>query len=166
MMGRAVRSPSGGGGMAGYRVLGWLLALRAAAALADVGDAVPPPGGGPGVLTVPGVSRRAPATGAPVDAAVAGLGRFADQFRRAVLQPGYNRVFSPLSIGYAFAMLRAAAGGNTATQLDQGFGFPVGGVDEGYNALSRQLGANGTPHPVTEPGPPAEAEAPAAGPTG
>src|SRR5262249_56136356 len=104
------------------------------------------------ILTVPGVSRRIPAAGAPVDAAVAGLGRFADRLRAVALPPGNNGVFSPLSIGYAFAMLRAAAGGDTAVQLDQVFGFPAGGgVHEAYNVLSRQLVTTDGPPPVTEP---------------
>jgi serpin B len=48
-------------------------------------------------------------------------------------------VISPLSIAYAFAMARAGAGGQTAAQLDQVFGFPATGVHDAFNAITRQV---------------------------
>jgi serpin B len=142
--------------MAVFRALRQLLTLAAVAALAGCGQ---PPGEPPGqprvgepeALTLTGVGRQPAAADAPVDAAVAGLGRFADQFRAAVFERGENAVFSPLSIGYAFAMLRAAAAGQTAAQLDRLFGFP-GGVHQAYNALTGQIVTAGGPPPRAAPG--------------
>jgi serine protease inhibitor len=138
--------------MSVFRALRQLLTLAAVAALAGCGQ---PPGqprvGEPEALTLTGVSRQPAAADAPVDATVAGLGRFADQFRAAVFERGQNAVFSPLSIGYAFAMLRAAAAGQTAAQLDRLFGFP-GGVHQAYNALTGQIVTAAGPPPRVAPG--------------
>src|SRR5262249_37911409 len=110
-----------------------------------------PPAGEPEALTLPGVSRQSAGADAPVGAVVAGLGRFADQFRTVALQPGRNAVFSPLSIGYAFAMLRAAAAGQTAAQLDRLFGFPATGLHQAYNSLTGQIVTTGGPPPRAAP---------------
>src|SRR3954452_16203872 len=79
------------------------------------------------MLTAMGVARTAPdpsAPVAPVAAAVTGLG-----YRmRALAGPG-NWVASPLSVAYAFAMLRAGAGPSTAEALERTFQFPATGLD-------------------------------------
>jgi serpin B len=93
-----------------------------------------------------------PARGATATTAtVAGLEAFAANFYRQAAQPGQNFVFSPLSVGYAFAMLRAGAGGNTAAQLDHAFGFPPG-VDAAFQALTAGLVTTTAP-PVASGGP-------------
>jgi serpin B len=134
-------------------ILARMVTLAAVAALAGCGQ---PPGqpraGEPEALTLTGVSRLPAGADAPVDAAVAGLDRFADQFRAAAFQRGENAVFSPLSIGYAFAMLRAAAAGPTAAQLDRLFGFPTTGVHQAYNALTGRIVTAGGPPPRATPG--------------
>src|SRR5262249_57231414 len=99
-------------------------------------------------------------------AVVAGLGRFADQFRTVALQPGRNAVFSPLSIGYAFAMLRAAAAGQTAAQLDRLFGFPATGVHQAYKSLTGQIVTVGGPPPPATPGATRDPDKPPAPPVG
>lgn len=105
------------------------------------------------VLAAPGATRAEPAADAPVDEAVAGMNAFAAELYRAA-DVDDNLVFSPLSIAYAFAMLRAGANGNTAAELDEAFGFPPG-VAEAFNALSGQLVAGEVP--PANPGPAPEA---------
>lgn len=93
-------------------------------------------------LTVDGVARQQPAAGAPVGAvalAVAGLG-----YRLEGAAEG-NSVVSPLSVAYAFAMARAGAGGDTAAQLDQVFGFPADGLPDAFNAITRQVVTDDVP---------------------
>src|SRR5205823_2694949 len=95
-------------------------------------------GVGPTAEATP-IASRAPADPkAPVADTVAGLDAFAAAFWKAAAQPGQNLVFSPLSIGYAFAMLRAGAKAATAAQIDKAFGFPTG-VAEAFNALTKGL---------------------------
>jgi serine protease inhibitor len=95
------------------------------------------------------VAREAPATNAPVDATVDGLTRFGYDLYREVAGsgagPGNNIVVSPLCVGYAFALARAGARGETAAQLDRVFGFPDG-LHDALNAMTRQI--------VTVDGPP------------
>lgn len=88
--------------------------------------------------TLPGVERVAAPADAPVAQAVTGIRAFADAFGGAV-HDGGNTVFSPLSLASAFAMLRAAAAGQTADQLDTTFGFPDPGVHTAFNALTGGL---------------------------
>ncbi|HKT01660.1 MAG TPA: serpin family protein [Rugosimonospora sp.] len=89
------------------------------------------------LTTAAGVTRQQPAAGAPV-AAVAGsitsLG-----YELTTARGAGNTVVSPLSIAYAFAMARAGAGGDTATQLDRVFGFPQSGLHDAFNAITRQV---------------------------
>lgn len=61
----------------------------------------------------------------PVTEVAAGLRRFTGAlFAVAGGDPGENVVFSPLSIGVAFGMARAGAGGQTAAEIDEVFAFP------------------------------------------
>jgi serpin B len=92
---------------------------------------------------------RAPADPkAPVGDTVDGLQAFAAAFWRAAATRNENLVFSPLSIGYAFAMLRMGAKGETAAQIDKAFGFPAG-VAEAFNALTAGLITTTAPPVVT-----------------
>jgi serine protease inhibitor len=141
-----------------------LVALGLVAALAGCARSAPaatPPE--PGTLTVAGVSRLAPTADAPVGAVVAGLSAFAGRLRQAVLTPGKNAVYSPLSIAYAFAMLRAGATGRTATQLDALFGYPAG-VHQAYNALTHGLVTTAGPPPRPVPGATRDPNSPPAAP--
>ena len=140
--------------MARFRIARRVLTMVVVGALAGCAHASPPPtsSADPQLLTVAGVSRQAPTADAPVAGAVAGLGRFAEVFGSAVVKPGQNAVYSPLSIAYAFAMLRAAADGQTAAQLDTLFGFPGTGLHEAYNALSRGIVTTGDAPPRPAPG--------------
>jgi serpin B len=100
------------------------------------------------VVQVAGVSRLAPPADAPVGAVVTGMDAFAAQLFKAA-KPDGNLVFSPLSIAYAFAMLRVGANGTSADELDQAFGFPAG-FAAAFNALSQALitGGPATPPPA------------------
>ncbi|MDV6012250.1 serpin family protein [Haloechinothrix sp. LS1_15] len=128
-----------------------LMLIMATGACATGGpdDDTNPTGGG-GQL-VSDADRLSPAEDAPVEAAVAGLRSFTGDYTEALAsrqdteaQP--NTVYSPISLGYAFAMLRAGATGDTAAQLDDVFGFPEG-VHEAYNALSAEILNTGEPPP-------------------
>jgi serpin B len=77
--------------------------------------------------------------GTPQEQVVAGMNAFATDLYRVAAKPGENAVFSPLSIAYAFAMLRAGARGETAAQLDETFGFPATGMHDAYGGLSQGL---------------------------
>jgi serpin B len=98
----------------------------------------------PSAGSTPSVARATPPASAPVADTVAGLQAFAAAFWKAAQQPGQNLVFSPLSIGYAFAMLDAGAKGRTAAQIDKAFGFPSG-VAEAFNALTSGLATSTAP---------------------
>ncbi len=82
--------------------------------------------------------RLAPSKDAPVAATVEGMQAFAADLYRIAASPEKNLVFSPLSIEYAFAMLRAGAAGTSAQQLDKAFGFPPE-VAAAVNALTAGL---------------------------
>lgn len=133
------------------------LAAAAAALLAACGSSdgsaknVNPPAGSIGLVAFDG-KRVAPDRNAPVGATVEGMQAFAADLYRIVAAPGENLVFSPLSIEYAFAMLRAGAAGNSATELDRTFGFPPE-IAAAVNALTDRL--------VTDQVPPAPAAPPA-----
>lgn len=62
------------------------------------------------------------------------------------LEPEDNGILSPLSIGFAFAMARAGADGDTAAEIDATLGFPDQGLHQAFNALERAI--------VTSDGPP------------
>lgn len=107
------------------------------------------------VLSAAGVSRVKPAKDAPVSEVVAGMNSFAAELYRVASagdKAEDNLVFSPLSIAYAFAMVRAGAGGQTAAQIDEAFGFPAG-TAEAFNALTRQLVSDAAPVPKVTPTP-------------
>jgi len=103
------------------------------------------------VLTAQGVSREMPRD-APVEQTVEGLTKFGHDLYTVAADPARNTVISPVSIGYAFAMARAGAGGQTASQLDRVFGFPASGPHAAFNTLDRQIGTVGQPPPRQTPG--------------
>ena len=103
---------------------------------------------GPPLLVAKGVEREQPPGDAPVAETVEGVSRFGYDLFQIVARPDENVVLSPLSVGYAFAMARAGANGETAAQIDKVFGFPPSGVHGAFNALSRQIvTVNGPPPP-------------------
>lgn len=106
-----------------------------------------------GTITQPEATANGETT--PPDAAdplVTGLYDFAERFGQSVLTEGENSVYSPLSIAYAFAMLRAGADGETASQLDDVFGFPADGLAEAARTLAQQTVTIDDAPPRTEPG--------------
>ncbi len=110
-------------------------------------------GGGGGVDLAPSAQvERAPVDpAAPVDDLVAGFGDAGFDLLRA--QPlEDNLVFSPLSIGHALLMARAAADDETGAAIDLTFGLPDGrSAHEAWNALDAALVAtNGTATAVDE----------------
>jgi serpin B len=145
------------------RAIGVLLVVGLLAAACGSGDGGP--GDGSTVATSPDLTRAPAAADAPVDELVAGLnGAGYDLWSR---QPEVdNLVFSPLSIGHALLMARAAADQPTAAAIDTAFGLPTGaggGVDgmaahEAWNALDAALAASvgaaqaldETPTPIVE----------------
>lgn len=74
---------------------------------------------------------------------------FAIAFHRIAAHPGSNTVFSPLSVAYAFAMLRAGARGKTAEQLDETFGLPKD-VHAALAELTEELVTTRTPPSATK----------------
>ncbi|AEF39829.1 serpin family protein [Hoyosella subflava] len=97
----------------------------------------------------------APAASEPVDEFIAGLYEFSESFARSIAQDDEGRentVYSPVSIAYAFAMLRAGAEGETAAQLDAVFGFPAEGLNEAVRALADEAVTVDDVPPRTEPG--------------
>ncbi len=112
---------------------------------------------GAGVLMAQGVSREVPSD-APVEQVVDGLIKFGHDLYTVADQLAKNVVISPLSLGYAFGMARAGAGGQTASQLDRVFRFPASGPHPAFNDLDRQIGTVGElprrqfPSPTRAPG--------------
>ncbi|HET9256795.1 MAG TPA: serpin family protein [Pseudonocardiaceae bacterium] len=97
-----------------------------------------------------GVSRELPGGDVPVGQAVRGLTAFGHELYTVVADPAKNTVISPLSIGIAFGMARAGAGGQTASQLDQVFGFPPR-LHAAFNDLDRKIVTGGPPPPRLPP---------------
>jgi len=128
-------------------VLAAVVMLTACGAVVGEGDE----SGGAGVLTVQGVSREVPQD-APIGHTVDGLTTFGHNLYTVAADPAENTVISPLSIGYAFAMARAGAGGQTASQLDHVFGFPASGPHTAFNDLDRQIVTAGGQVPQPPPG--------------
>ncbi|HKR50767.1 MAG TPA: serpin family protein [Pseudonocardiaceae bacterium] len=116
-----------------------------------------------GVLLAQGVSREMPRN-APVEQTVAGLTKFGHDLYTVVADPTKNTVLSPLSIGYAFGMARAGAGGQTASQLDHVFGFPASGPHAAFNDLDRRIGTVDELPPRQSPDPTREPDQPSAPP--
>ncbi|MGH3873356.1 MAG: serpin family protein [Pseudonocardiaceae bacterium] len=119
--------------------------------------------GGDGVLVAKNVSREVPQD-APVKQTVTGLTKFGHDLYTATAKPTTNTVISPLSIGYAFGMARAGAAGQTASQIDQVFGFPASGPHTAFNDLDRQISTAGGPPPRPAPGATRTADQPPAPP--
>jgi serine protease inhibitor len=93
----------------------------------------------PELVSAEGVDRVQPPADAPVGPTVEGVIALGHKIIEAAAEPGKNFVASPLSMAVAFAMLRAGAAGVTATELDSVFGFPAGGRDEAFNAITGRL---------------------------
>jgi serpin B len=93
----------------------------------------------PAVLKAPGVQRVAPPANAPVAEVAAGMAALSHKLSQVAALPGKNWIVSPLSLACAFAMARVGAKGQTASQLDQAFGFPGAGRDEAFNAITASL---------------------------
>ncbi|MER6175880.1 serpin family protein [Streptosporangium sp. NPDC001681] len=105
----------------------------------------------PNVITAEGVRREVPEN-PPVAETVRGLTSFGHALFAATASPGANAVLSPLSIGYAFGLARAGAVADTATELDEVFGFPSAGPHTSLNALTRQIITTEDPPPPPAPG--------------
>lgn len=84
------------------------------------------------------LSRSVPAAHAPTAQAASALRTFGYELinRNPHLLEDGNLVLSPASIGTAFAMARAGAGGKTAEQIDAGLHFPTRGLGDAYNDLT------------------------------
>ena len=109
----------------------------------------------PPLLMANGVAREAAPADAPVATTVDGLTRFGYDLYRQIAPPGANVVVSPVCVGYAFALARAGARGETAAQLDKVFGFPGERAHDALNAISRALVTTDGPpgkRPKREPG--------------
>lgn len=119
--------------------IGVLCGLVAAACGAGGDDAPGRSATAPGQV-VSEVRRAKPSSDAPVAQVVAGLERFTWDFQRLVGSGSENLVFSPASIGMAFAMAHPGADGETRATLEEAFGFPSAPrLYEAMNALLRQL---------------------------
>jgi serpin B len=137
-------------------LLGAVAALAAASLAGCGGDGsvapeadAPPLDDGAGLLVAQGVTRARPAADAPTADVATAIGVFGHALGAASTQPGQNWVASPLSIACAFAMARVGAGGTTASQLDDTFGFPKSGRDDAFNAITRELVTAAAPPPPT-----------------
>lgn len=128
----------------GLRAVAGVAALALLAAGCGSSDDDDTVSSGTSVVEVPGASRVAPADGAPVDETVAGMNEFAAALYKVAAKPNENVVFSPLSIAFAFAMVRAGAKGETAKQIDEAFDFPAG-LDAAFNALTNGLATASAP---------------------
>src|ERR671916_640518 len=106
--------------------------LTALALCLSLGAAAAPPFSPP--LLRAADSRLLPPPDAPVArvaAAVADLG-----YGMRTIMPTGNWIASPLSVAYAYAMVRAGAGGPTAAALDKLFAVPGDDLHTAFNALS------------------------------
>lgn len=107
------------------------------------------------LLTASGVTRERPAASpAELEPVVAGLSAFGHDLIGALGADAAtkNVVVSPLSIAYAFGMVRAGARGDTAAQIDQVLGFPKQGLHPALNALTQQAVTVDGPPPRTAAG--------------
>ncbi len=114
-----------------------LLGFAAAALVAaGCGSDGPTPGA---VAETPGLVRAVADPGAPVAELTAGFSDAGFELMRT--QPSEeNLVFSPLSIGHALLMARAAADDATAAAIDTAFSLPDGmAAHEAWNALDTAL---------------------------
>ncbi|MDY7105525.1 MAG: serpin family protein [Actinomycetota bacterium] len=111
----------------------------------DDGAGADDPGGGAAgaeLAASPDVERSEPDPDAPVDQLVAGFNDAGFELWRS--QPeGDDLVFSPLSIGHALLMARAAADEPTGAAIDDAFGLPDGRTaHEAWNALDQAIAAS------------------------
>lgn len=84
--------------------------------------------------------RAEPSADAPLAQGVAAIEGFTWDFQRVVGSEGENLVFSPASIGMAFAMAHPGADDKTRARLEEAFGFPgAPQLYEAMNALLRRL---------------------------
>jgi serine protease inhibitor len=90
-------------------------------------------------LGAAGVDRADPSPNAPTGPVTRGLIDFGARLDQLTADRSKNWVASPLSIAYAFSMVRAGAGGKTAAEIDRAFGFPATGRDEAFNAVTHQV---------------------------
>ncbi len=90
-------------------------------------------------------ARAAVVSDAPVDALVSGFGDAGFELMRTQ-DAGENLVFSPLSVGHALLMARAAADDATSAAINAAFGLPDGlAAHDAWNSLDAELTAsNGT----------------------
>ena len=94
------------------------------------------------LLMANGVARQQPAPGTPVGALAASVTDLG--YRMRTLAGDGNWVASPLSVAYAFAMVRAGAGGSTRAAIDRTFGFSDD-VDAAFNGATAQIATASTP---------------------
>ena len=85
-------------------------------------------------VTAEGVERAAPPADAPIAEVAVGIARVGHDLAEGSTTT--NFVCSPLSLAFAFAMVRAGAGGETAEEIDRVLGFPESGTHEAFNAIS------------------------------
>lgn len=97
------------------------------------------------------VPRAQPPVDTPIEQTLAGMAELGYALTHLVADADTNVVVSPLSIAYAFAMVRGGARGETAAQLDEVFGFPADGLHKSFNELTQDLVTTGEPPPVTDP---------------
>jgi serine protease inhibitor len=109
---------------AGVAGLALILSLGTAAAPPDV------------PLLRSGDARAAAAADAPVGRVATAVARLGIRMRATAEG---NWVASPLSVAYAYAMLRAGAGGHTAAALDELFGVPAQDLHDAFNAITTRV---------------------------
>jgi serpin B len=110
--------------------------LAGLALVLSLGAAAAPPNTPP--LLRAGDARLSPVPGAPVPRvvqAVTDLG-----YRMGSITPAGNWVASPLSVAYAYGMVRAGAGGSAAAALDRLFGVPGEDLHPALNAITTAVG--------------------------
>jgi serine protease inhibitor len=104
------------------------------------------------LLTASGVTRERPQAAAAVEPVAEGLSAFGHALIGTLDAKAKNVVVSPLSIAYAFGMVRAGALGTTADQIDQVFGFPKQGLHPALNAITQEAVTVDGPPPRTAAG--------------
>lgn len=118
------------------------LVLAACGGVPADGAAGSAPAEGAGAVALPpsgDVERAQPNSSAPVEDLAAGLNNAGFDLLRT--QPvGDNLVFSPVSVGHALLMARAAADDATGEAIDSSFSLPEGlAAHEGWNASEQMI---------------------------
>jgi serpin B len=119
--------------MTSHRISSALLGVLALAACGQTAVAPSTPGAR---LQVSDVARAEPPADVPVDAAATDIATFGHDLL-VELEPSGNVVVSPASIATAFAMLRPAARGATAEEIDAVMHFQAERLGPTFNALTR-----------------------------